>query len=834
MSHSLHRGLLLGVVLATGVMLLGTSAAAQAGATTVRPFPLLDDGLDAATGLPSLRPDLAALSGLAALDRVVLTGFTFPGGPSVDLELKRIDLARLNFGFRVDGRAAPALIDGLALSVWSGRVAGRAGSDAVLSFSTKGCRGWVQVDGEPLHLLPQPTDGDWLAHRVLLARESDLADRGMSLGQFCGVAPPATPVAVPPAGPGDSGPGNGSNPCALRNCPMAIETDIQLFEVFGDLGAESAYIATLLAAVSDLYEQQVHTVLTFPYVQFYTVSDPWITPDVFGDTLAMLYEFGGAWAGDEVPAGATLGHYVSGAGLGGGIAWLGVLCDNSHGYTFAVSGDLAGQTPFPIVTGPLNWDFVVFAHETGHNFGAPHTHDMDPPVDECGTTFVCEQGTIMSYCHVACGTMAAITPEFAPQSVAIMVEHADACLPLLGPLVADAATQPDIVSDDVPTALTVQATGVPTGPVTLNYHYAVAAPFQTKAMTDLGGGTWGTTLPAPLCNDLPEWFYSVNDQTCGAVETDHFAAAVGNEIVLAHYMFESPAGWVSDVAGDTAFDGLWELAQPIGDGAAPYADMSAGETDCWVTGNGFVGSTAGDYDVDGGHTTLLSPPIDASAGDVHIGYWAWFTSDEATPPFVDSLVVDVSSDNGGTWTHVETISKDTLGPFDFWTYSEFKVADYVASTANVRVRFIIGDESSDSLVEAAVDEFTVFRVACDPQCQPSLGFGGPGPATLSVCGGSLATGTHAVMSLTGAPINTIATFFVSLSSNPTFFKGGMLVPLPKLLLLAAPTGPLGSFTANVPGGHGPISIYIQAVFPSPGTPPANIGLSNAVRVDLLP
>jgi hypothetical protein len=72
-----------------------------------------------------------------------------------------------------------------------------------------------------------------------------------------------------------------------------------------------------------------------------------------------------------------------------------------------------------------------------------------------------------------------------------------------------------------------------------------------------------------------------------------------------------------------------------------------------------------------------------------------------------------------------------------------------------------------------------------------------------------------------------------LTEAPTAFKGGTLVPVPILLLLPLATGPTGTAHATVPGGGGPLSIDLQAVF-ADATLPGGFGLSNAVRVDLLP
>ena len=156
-----------------------------------------------------------------------------------------------------------------------------------------------------------------------------------------------------------------------------------------------------------------------------------------GSTGDMLGEFQQAWQ-FAIPADAHLGHFVSGASLGGGIAWLDVLCNEEFG--FAVSANITefGLLPgSPAVQGPFTWDFFVIAHELGHNFGTPHTFDYDPQLDDCPNVCI-DDGTIMSYCHLCDGGMENITTYFHPTVVALMRAEAEAsCLeplpePVLG------------------------------------------------------------------------------------------------------------------------------------------------------------------------------------------------------------------------------------------------------------------------------------------------------------------------------------------------------------------------------------------------------------------
>ena len=66
---------------------------------------------------------------------------------------------------------------------------------------------------------------------------------------------------------------------------------------------------------------------------------------------------------------------------------------------------------------------------------------------------------------------------------------------------------------------------------------------------------------------------------------------------------------------------------------------------------------------------------------------------------------------------------------------------------------------------------------------------------------------------------------------PTPFKGGFLVPIPPTLLSVVGGG---TFNPIRKGGKGPVSFYTQFAYPSPGTALANVGMSNALRIDLKP
>lgn len=119
-------------------------------------------------------------------------------------------------------------------------------------------------------------------------------------------------------------------------------------------------------------------------------------------------------------------------------------------------------------------------------------------------------------------------------------------------------------------------------------------------------------------------------------------------------------------------------------------------------------------------------------------------------------------------------------------------------------------------------------------CQQDLGYGGPGDAVLSICGGDMSTGTFSDLLLTCAPPNQLAFVIAGPTFQPTAFMGGTLVPLPPSLVQAVAINGNGEFlAANIPGGNGPFTVYIQMVYLD-ANQSQGVGLSNAIQLDLLP
>lgn len=231
---------------------------------------------------------------------------------------------------------------------------------------------------------------------------------------------------------------------------------------------------------------------------------------------------------------------------------------------------------------------------------------------------------------------------------------------------------------------------------------------------------WMADIP-PQSGTVVRYYISAQDQFGETVTSPPFAPAqgvhrfvAGAATTLASYDMEGvdPLGWVAGSTFDNATTGLWVRTDPNGTyvGAAievqPESDHSgqAGFL-CWVTGNAIAGAPAGQEDVDGGRTTLTSPEFDATAGGLVnpvVSYWRWYTNNLGAAPGSDVWRVEITN-NGEDWVPVE----NTMASANSWTRIVFPIAEYVTPTTTTQLRFIAEDAGSGSLVEAAVDDFTL-------------------------------------------------------------------------------------------------------------------------------
>ncbi len=319
----------------------------------------------------------------------------------------------------------------------------------------------------------------------------------------------------------------------LYQATVAIETDYEFFALFGNTAAATNYIGNLYNYISGIYETEIQTRFLVGSVFLWTTTaDPWVETS---GTSCRLYEFGRYWRDNRAAVPRTLAHFLSGAPLGGGVAWLDQLCAPANSVSeatgcttigsdlvyggFGVSANLSGS--ISTAAGPA-WDAVVVAHEMGHNFSSPHTHCYNnvggnaSPVDACwsaesgcwsgatslpgvdsltGGTASSRNGTLMSYCHQQTGGIANIAGSFGlGHPYGIVAQRVPD--KMLNRIAAVASSNPSCIPVIALNSYTVTATAGPNG--------AISPPSRTVA----DGATTTFTV-------TPDAGYSASASGCG-------------------------------------------------------------------------------------------------------------------------------------------------------------------------------------------------------------------------------------------------------------------------------------------------------------------------------
>ena len=169
---------------------------------------------------------------------------------------------------------------------------------------------------------------------------------------------------------------------------------------------------------------------------------------------------------------------------------------------------------------------------------------------------------------------------------------------------------------------------------------------------------------------------------------------------------EIDQAWELGVSSDNATTGIWERGNPTGSGPQPEDDHTVSGTDCYFTGDAPAGSSIGANDIDGGTTTLRSPRFSLLTYlEPTLSYWRWYSNNTGGNPNSDFWVVEISDDDGATWTTLE----NTAGTSQFWREFTFDLTSIVTSTDKMKIQFVGSDLGGGSVVEAAVDDIQIIE-----------------------------------------------------------------------------------------------------------------------------
>lgn len=257
-------------------------------------------------------------------------------------------------------------------------------------------------------------------------------------------------------------------------------------------------------------------------------------------------------------------------------------------------------------------------------------------------------------------------------------------------------------SDDASfNAIGVQTSGVAAG----------ASRIKTAAQVAKWGGTRRAFDPCyhRACDTFPSNISdTVLDRAGDAAAYALWTLAVGTPAtVVWSDDFESATGWTVNPSGtDTATTGQWERGDPqatTSSGAKQLGDAVSGTNDL-VTGR-LAGASAGDYDIDGGTTSIRSPAITLPSSGTLTLSLSWYLAHGSNASSADFFRVSVIHSGGTTGLFTQTGSATNRN--GAWSSGSWNLSGYAGQT--VRILIEAADAAGASLVEAGVDDVRITR-----------------------------------------------------------------------------------------------------------------------------
>jgi hypothetical protein len=239
--------------------------------------------------------------------------------------------------------------------------------------------------------------------------------------------------------------------------------------------------------------------------------------------------------------------------------------------------------------------------------------------------------------------------------------------------------------------------------------------WTTMGIDPNGGNLYTASLPAVECESVIQYYLTADSGTTSVsnpnnAPADSYSALGATDIILAfEQTFEMNAiGWVeSSDPGTTS--GFWERGNPAGNSTRGEPGSAADGSFCLLTENG-----NGNFDIDGGCTTITSPVIDASTSGTTVSYSRWYDNTGAgtgADPNNDTFTVEVTDGQSG-WTVLEVVGPVSQSAGGWYDVS-FLISDFVENTESFQIRFTACDLGSGSVVEAAVDMISIDAIECD-------------------------------------------------------------------------------------------------------------------------
>jgi hypothetical protein len=268
-----------------------------------------------------------------------------------------------------------------------------------LSFSKAGTIGWMRINNKSYVIQPvqsstlKADQGEHIIYEITNQNHD---------GNYCGLNTGSLPPEIKKLMASlDTYIGRKSDGPRLT-ATIALETDYETYVGFGnDINLTTSWLLSIAASVSQIYEQQVNVGLEVVYTRVWTTPDDPYTQIGF----SLFPEFMDYWNTNMQSVDRDVAILVikDPQRLAGGQALLDVLGNKQSAY--AIAGE----------------NILTVAHELGHVFGSPHTHNCSwpagpdwtlAPIDKCATVegdcdikeIIPQEGTIMSYCPTSTET----------------------------------------------------------------------------------------------------------------------------------------------------------------------------------------------------------------------------------------------------------------------------------------------------------------------------------------------------------------------------------------------------------------------------------------------
>jgi hypothetical protein len=291
---------------------------------------------------------------------------------------------------------------------------------------------------------------------------------------------------------------------------------------------------------------------------------------------------------------------------------------------------------------------------------------------------------------------------------------------------ATSLTHTELLQANPLTPIIVQtsATGIGAGSLVNGfYRIGSSGTWTPFSLTNTTGTTYEGTIPAQPAGTIVEYYLGIQDN-CGTLlgvvpggandpsnPNIPYYVMVGFD-QLVYEDFDTFFGnWQTGIPSDDAITGNWIIDTPVpsfvGNAMVqPDIQFTPGGSYCALTGNASSPAAgAGENDVDGGKTTLLSPEYDLSSyNNPAFSFYRWYSNDQGATPGTDFWQVDITGD-GVNYVPVE----NTNVADHSWRRFAFRVLDYITPTANVSLRFIAEDANAGSLIEALVDDLILWN-----------------------------------------------------------------------------------------------------------------------------